>query len=227
MKKKFPEVKTAFTLAETLLTLAIVGVIAALTIPTLKDYSDEVRYITGVQKAFATINAATTAIETKHGDAMFWKFDQDKTINWYRETMNVIPTTNDQTWERTHIDGTEGYTFKPSFFTADGMAWSIGTGGYPCGGGCALVDINGPQPPNVIGIDQHGFRLGTLCNQNTKLGDWGVYPMGDILHDENASWACTAYVIKHNKMPWIKGMQNIKTCQDVLELSKSADNPQD
>ena len=97
MKKKFPEVKTAFTLAETLLTLAIVGVIAALTIPTLKDYSDEVRYITGVQKAFATINAATTAIETKHGDAMFWKFDQDKTINWYRETMNVIPTTNEQT----------------------------------------------------------------------------------------------------------------------------------
>ena len=65
MKKKFPEVKTAFTLAETLLTLAIVGVIAALTIPTLKDYSDEVRYITGVQQAFATINAATTAIETK------------------------------------------------------------------------------------------------------------------------------------------------------------------
>ena len=43
MKKKFPEVKTAFTLAETLLTLAIVGVIAALTIPTLKDYSDELR----------------------------------------------------------------------------------------------------------------------------------------------------------------------------------------
>lgn len=156
---------------------------------------------------------------------MFWKFDQDKTINWYRETMNVIPTTNEQTWERTYIDGTEGYTFEPSFFTADGMAWSIGDGLYPCGGGAALVDINGPQPPNVIGIDRHGFRLGTLCDDKNKKGDWGVYPMGDVLHDQNGDWACTAYVIKHNKMPWIKGMQNINTCKDVLKLSKPADTP--
>ena len=105
------------------------------------------------------------------------------------------------------------------------MAWSIGDGLYPCGGGAALVDINGPQPPNVIGIDQHGFRLGTLCDDKNKKGDWGVYPMGDVLHDQNGDWACTAYVIKHNKMPWIKGMQNINTCKDVLKLSRPADTP--
>ena len=42
--------KSAFTLAETLLTLSIIGVIAALTIPALKEYQEEVRYVAATKK---------------------------------------------------------------------------------------------------------------------------------------------------------------------------------
>ena len=220
MKKKFPEVKTAFTLAETLLTLAIVGVIAALTIPTLKDHSDEVRYVSATKKAFATINAATTAIETKHGDAMFWKFDQEKTINWYKEAMNTLPTQNLNSWEKADLEG-NAETFTPNFITADGMAWEIKQDDeYSCGGGAAYVDLNGPQAPNVIGVDIHGFRLGAPCNGEAKTGDWGVYAMGDGLNDTNAAWACTAYVIKNGKMPWMTDM-SIKKCDDIIGSGSS------
>ena len=42
--KKFCR-KKAFTLAEVLLTLVVVGVISVLTVPTLKNHSDEAKYV--------------------------------------------------------------------------------------------------------------------------------------------------------------------------------------
>ena len=43
----------AFTLAEVLLTLIIIGVISALTVPSLKNYSDETKYVAATQKAMS------------------------------------------------------------------------------------------------------------------------------------------------------------------------------
>ncbi len=42
--------KTAFTLAEVLVTLMIIGVIAAMTVPTLKKSADMEEYVTGCKK---------------------------------------------------------------------------------------------------------------------------------------------------------------------------------
>lgn len=212
MKKKI----TAFTLAEMLLTLAIIGVVAALTIPTVKDHSDEVKYIAAAKKAFSTISAATTAIEIQHGDGVFWKFDDSKTIDWYKSAMNLVPPDPDKTsWERTNLSGEGEGNFVVTLAGADGMAWSIGTGDYPCGGGAAYVDINGPQPPNVIGLDIHGFRIGSLCNGAARAGDFGVYPMGDGSNDKTTKWACTAYVMRNTKMPWLSDT-SIQNCEGLV-----------
>ena len=42
----------AFTLAEVLITLMIIGVISAITIPTLKKVSDDYTYVTAAKKAY-------------------------------------------------------------------------------------------------------------------------------------------------------------------------------
>lgn len=212
MKKKI----TAFTLAEVLLTLVIIGVVAALTVPTVKDHSDEVKYVAATKKALSTISAATTAIELKHGDGVFWKFDDEKTIDWYKESMNLVPPDPDKTsWQRTNFAGASEGNFVMTFLGADGMAWSLGTGDYPCGGGAAIVDVNGPQPPNVIGLDIHGFRIGSKCNGAARSGDFGVYPMGDGANDANTKWACTAYVIRNSKMPWLNDA-SIQNCEGLV-----------
>lgn len=212
MKKKI----TAFTLAEVLLTLVIIGVVAALTIPTVKDNSDEVKYVAATKKAFSTISAATTANELKHGDGVFWKFDDAKTIDWYKESMNLVPPDPEKTsWAMTSISGADEGNFVTTLMGADGMTWSIGTENYSCGGGAALVDVNGPQSPNVIGLDIHGFRIGSKCNGATRSGDFGVYPMGDGANDNNAKWACTAYVMKSSKMPWLKDT-TIQNCESLV-----------
>ena len=54
MFKKFK----AFTLAEVLITLGIIGVVAALTLPTLIQNHQKQVYVTQLKKAYSTINNA-------------------------------------------------------------------------------------------------------------------------------------------------------------------------
>ncbi len=201
--KKFCR-KKAFTLAEVLLTLVVVGVISVLTVPTLKNHSDEAKYVAATQKAMSEIAAATSNAELVYGDASNWNFKSSAVKEYYRKAMNTVPISSGSktSWERLNLNG-ESAKFNPTFMTADGMAWEIHDGGYSCGGGCALVDVNGSAPPNTIGIDIQGFRIGSLCDGSNKSGDFGVYAMGDGKNDGNSEWACTAYVIRNKKMPWM------------------------
>lgn len=48
--------KNGFTLAEVLITLGIIGVVAAITIPTLVSSYQKVQYVTGLKKAYAQLN---------------------------------------------------------------------------------------------------------------------------------------------------------------------------
>ena len=58
--------KKAFTLAEVLLVLAIIGVIAALTVPNLVTSNMDKKYVALAKKAQTTLQQA---IDTKMGDA--------------------------------------------------------------------------------------------------------------------------------------------------------------
>ncbi len=198
--------KKAYTLAEVLVTLVIVGTISALTVPSLKNHADEAKYVAATQKAMSEIAAATSNAELVYGDASNWKFNSSTTVNYYKKAMNIvaIPKGSKTSWTRYRLDGTNGGEIRPNFMTADGMAWMIHDGGYGCGGGCALVDVNGSAPPNTIGLDIQGFRIGHRCDGEKKTGDFGVYAMGDGKNDTNSEWACTAYIIRHKKMPWLK-----------------------
>ena len=240
----------AFTLAEILLTLVILGVVSALTVPTLKRNSDEAKYVAAVQKAMAEVASASANVELEYGDiALLWKYtsgddtdsknsrnNEAKSISdKYAKTMNVLRMARpNEQWTRYSIasDGkfagaggsrNTGGFFVPHFYTTDGMAWNFTDGGYACGG-AILIDVNGENPPNVIGIDMHGFRVGQPCSYKketdsetgkekivgtNRTGSFGIYAMGDGINDTNGTWACTSYVIKHKAMPWLyKSTQN-------------------
>ena len=131
MKQK---IKRAFSLAEVLLTIIIIGSVTALTLPTLKKHSDEARYVSSVQKAMAELASATAQIELDQGEASTWDFKNKSStiVNWYKKAMNTVPFPNNKNvWDK----------FPFSFMTADGMAWEFTHGNYPCGGGAAIVDV--------------------------------------------------------------------------------------
>ncbi len=63
----------AFTLAEVLITLGIIGVVAALTIPNIiKHYQNKVT-VTKLQKAYSILNQAFRQSENDNGSSEFWQ----------------------------------------------------------------------------------------------------------------------------------------------------------
>lgn len=179
----------AFTLAETLLTITIIGVVAALTIPTLKEHTDGVAEIGQLRKAYSTASAATAALEIKYGDLQFWDWHNDSKIaEMYGEQLNYMGDANVAS-----IGG--GSIVRAS---TDGMFWTFydgasgGNAGYNPGG-CALVDVNGDKPPNRQCADRFGFRI----SQD------GVKPFGAD-GNGNAPWDCTGKALKDGKIEAFK-----------------------
>ena len=64
--------KTAFTLAEVLITLVIIGVIAAATIPTLMQKHFEQEMITKLKKNFSVISSAYSQAIRENGPPTEW-----------------------------------------------------------------------------------------------------------------------------------------------------------
>ena len=63
MKKFF----NAFTLAEILITLVIIGIIAAVTVPSLINKTQNQEYVSKLKKAYSTLSQATNLIIAEEG----------------------------------------------------------------------------------------------------------------------------------------------------------------
>jgi len=73
--------KSAFTLAEVLITLAIIGVVAAMTIPTLISNYQEKVTVTKLKKAYAVMNQAMRLAVVNHGTVDTWGLTPNSFIN--------------------------------------------------------------------------------------------------------------------------------------------------
>lgn len=109
-KKNLIKHKIGFTLAEVLITLGIIGVVAALTIPTLMANHRKTVVETRLAKFYSTMNQAITQSELENGDKTTWNIDmsvdQDNndisdTLEWYNKylakylkTLKVEKTAN-------------------------------------------------------------------------------------------------------------------------------------
>ena len=70
--------KVAFTLAEVLITLGIIGVVAAMTIPNLIQNNFEKRAISQLRETQSIISQAMRMSEEEYGDVEGWELKQDE-----------------------------------------------------------------------------------------------------------------------------------------------------
>lgn len=196
--------KKAFTLAEVLVTLMIVGVIATLTIPSLKENADVNAYIAQCKKANSTISSVTSILKSEKGPVRYWRDveDANKIAELYAEKMNIIGSP-------------EGNVLK----VADGMIWTFEAPSPGCEGttfltqrSCLMmsVDVNGEKPPNKTGADRFYFSV----KADDKVYAVGSGPAGDNPEEEpaetitctatNIDETCTAYVMINGKMDYIE-----------------------
>jgi len=165
---------TAFTLAETLITLAIIGVVAAMTIPTLiGKYQNQV-LVTSLKKFYSEFSQVLqkTKVDTGCEDSECMGFAgslNDEWIKWatdwankYFKVTDFCHGTETCAYNIKYINGNTAETGFPSssfsFITNDGfiikIAPSAGTGWKS-----VSVDVNGFKGPNQIGRDFHLFRI--------------------------------------------------------------------
>lgn len=172
--------KKAFTLAEVLITLGIIGIVASMTIPTLIANYKKTQYVTALKKAYSTWNQAINLMSSDSGTpgdlASFFESTDtatmgDKIALYFKVAKNCRNTDSgcfakSYSWNLNNspikTDKDSG-SFSYRFITTDGMSVLIGlfdTGG--CTGHnasltrmCATVqiDVNGLNPPNIFGRD--------------------------------------------------------------------------
>ena len=73
--------KVAFTLAEVLITLGIIGVVAAMTLPMLIAKHQKITTVAQLQKAYSTLSQAFTMAQKDYGDISQWEFKPENPEN--------------------------------------------------------------------------------------------------------------------------------------------------
>ncbi len=181
----------AFTLAEVLLTMTIIGVVAAMTIPTLHYQRVKKEYTTKLKNFYSRMDNAILDMETDYGSFRdLRKPDNGKGYDWYMK----------------YIDPYVGHQYVKDgnkVFYSDG---SLLTTFYS--GVCLDVDydVNGLKGPNREGYDMFRFLFCfTTDNRKYWFGNddifFGSYGSGSVAAgasrdgmiskcQENAMW-CT------------------------------------
>lgn len=158
--------KTAFTLAEVLITLGIIGIVAAMTLPSIiqKQYQKEAS--SRLKKFYSAMSQAILLSEVDNGPLEYW----DKKSSIMNDDGSYNSTANDMLAEE-YFDkyfakylkiASKGYLNEDSrkrFQTifADGSSANWGNGG------CIDItyDVNGGKNPNLLGFDRFPF---TICH---------------------------------------------------------------
>ena len=160
--RNFFNIKNGFTLAEVLITLVIIGVIAALTIPTMVNNLQRNELRSQFKKAVSLSSQAVQKMKTDYGDTIYTQGTSDlETYNDFVEKFKsyfaiacdgntCVDLDKYKTIKKTSAVSSIYNYFKNCFIAQDGMLFCFNRGGathdmY------VFIDVNGLKKPNEIG----------------------------------------------------------------------------
>lgn len=189
---------TAFTLAEVLIVIGIIGMIADMTIPTLVQGVSVQQYKVAYKKAYSDISNATLG-EIFAGtfpsrgagwDAAAAEAEYQLLKNAFKVIKECLPGSLNECWavgeNLTPGSASQPTNNEKSFIDASGRTWAE----YSNQENLYLVDTNGIKTPNRFGKDRWMF---TFCDSSNTRVNTGI-PAKVCLYvvqDETApSWIC-------------------------------------
>ena len=188
-----------FTLAEVLITLAIIGVVAAISIPSVISNSQQQEFKTGLRKAVSVLNSAITMNMAIDGES---PYENKDLFNYLQRHMSIMKSTTKLPYLHSY-NALNGQWFGGSnsaFYTTDGMRFegedSIQNGNFgpylhekrikthimsfsppenTNFGGCGSYGLNSntdntTKPPCVLLVDVNGDRKPNPANVNCTRG---------------------------------------------------------
>ena len=116
-----------FTLAEVLITLMIIGIVAALTIPSVISNYQQQEFKTGLRKAVSVLNEAIQTNIAQDGET---PYDNEDLFSYIQKHMSVIKSgrTNWTIRQAGEHWGSEGQNM--FFYTTDGMRFEVSSMGH-------------------------------------------------------------------------------------------------
>lgn len=184
--------KNGFTLAEVLITLGIIGVVAAITIPNLISKYQQIQWRTTYKKVYSSINQVMKYLQTDEnfdssmstqiydtGDKAHVGSEDIGRIfkylaRYYNAKTTCFEKNNSKCWECNgeagSLDGSGApdwlgcYSNTYSFIDAQGVAYYL----YQNVESPIIIDVNGKIKPNQLGRDRFVMYFGDSLEPNNK-----------------------------------------------------------
>lgn len=205
--------KKAFALAEVLITLTIIGVVSAITIPALvKNYQEQV-YLNQFKKIYSELSQAYLLASNDNGTYDQWE-DSNTAYNILKQYLKTIKACQNLCtgWEISTLGSTgAGFTNNYHFMLSDGSTLALG---YDATQAIHVyVDVNGEKQPNKWGYDF--FLLDLTVNNGSSLTTYGYYKNLNVIQNTrfcstsaNATgWyggnSCSYWILKHWNMDYL------------------------
>lgn len=162
--------KTGFTLTEVLITLGIIGIVAAMTLPTLIQKHQDKSDYTHLKKIYSQLLQATMSIEQEYGSITEWNLvgdspeDSKMIMERYKKYFKVIKTCDEdlsaclpdviyKTTIGTDYVRWSTSSARSSFLLPDGAIVMFNSQGFSDTAFQIYVDLNGWRKPNQLGND--------------------------------------------------------------------------
>ena len=225
MNKKYPLSvfkKSAFTLAETLIVMGIIGVVAALTLPNLNSSTGDKEKVIKLKKIYQNLNDAMGRAVAIYGPYSEWTQSNDlesiaqktgeRLTEFMKLSKNCELTNNSDCFpEKFYINNGEeslahgsGDPKSYKFITADGSSLAIAGAGS--GNNTTIyVDIDGiNKGSNHSGKDVFGFDIVSDTGEIIPVGDYSNFSMMSCNCFSNGNIDCTSWVIMNENMDYLK-----------------------
>lgn len=166
--------RTAFTLAEVLITLGIIGVVAALTLPAIiLDYQKK-QTVTQLKQTYSLISQAIKLSEIDNGPMEYWSLTDSKYFSeqYIKPYFKIVKTFDSLLPANYHIYcnsskrgicdsyGAANNALSSKFILENGVLLIIAaTNGNGYMGMTIIVDLNGLKAPNRYGRDVFMFTV--------------------------------------------------------------------
>ena len=209
----------AFTLAETLITLAVIGVVAAFTIPTLHSKFKEQATVAKARKLYATLDMAYNAAVLSKGSAEYWGtkpwseeaahrvfeilfepyFKIRKNCGTSNEGNCIINENYLTFYGNKHYIYAERDGYYKIVLNDGSQVWFRGGDPEELQEFIGIYyDVNGANPPNQVGVD-----LFLFIGRNNRVVPEGIDTF-DSACKKKSGFNCTAWVVHKGNMEYLR-----------------------
>lgn len=220
----------AFTLAEVLITLGIIGVVAAMTMPSLLNKNQERVTVTKVKKFYSMMNQALLFAINEHGYVDEWNFYEqdeedensyvsDKFVAYIKPYLKISKDCGQKTGclesvTYKELDGSGWINYETSkkhykMVLADGSYLWIRSNFDGGKGECSSSDTGTANVCGLIWLDSNGKLPPNVIGKDTFI--FFIMKNRIIPHTKddceagNTGWGCAAYILQHGDMKYIYG----------------------